>query len=256
MSFGMGKQSSKQSQSSGLDRPQRTLFSGWAPAEFGYARSRARAAEADPAGLAYRNVVDQMLPTGPYGLPYGATEGVYQLGRDLMSQYSGTRAQRGFNSPMNLEGVLGDAVRMAAPQLIPLSTNYALQRAQIAPALRQASFGYAQSPFEMLQSILSGSSSGKGSSSGWGFNFGLGEAGTKALMSGGAAAGTSDRRLKSNIVRIGKHPLGIGWYEYDIDGRHEQGVMADEVLQVKPEAVSYRPDGYMMVDYNMIGRVG
>lgn len=62
----------------------------------------------------------------------------------------------------------------------------------------------------------------------------------------------SDRRLKSNITRIGTHPLGIGWYAYDIAGRQEEGVMADEVLQVKPEAVSRHATGYLQVDYGRL----
>ncbi len=78
--------------------------------------------------------------------------------------------------------------------------------------------------------------------------FGLGSAG---IMAGGLMM--SDRRLKSNIQRIGTHPLGIGWYEYDIFGRHEQGVMADEVETVLPEAVLTHPSGYKMVDYGRIG---
>ena len=69
----------------------------------------------------------------------------------------------------------------------------------------------------------------------------------------GAAAIASDRRLKSNIVRVGDHPLGIGVYEYDIFDRHEYGVMADEVLEVMPEAVVQHPSGYMMVNYGMLG---
>jgi len=73
---------------------------------------------------------------------------------------------------------------------------------------------------------------------------------------GGAATGfamKSDRRLKSNIVRVGTHPLGIGIYEYDIDNRREIGVMADEVEQVKPEAVTTHPtEGYKMVYYGML----
>lgn len=73
---------------------------------------------------------------------------------------------------------------------------------------------------------------------------------------GGAATGfamKSDRRLKSNIVRVGTHPLGIGIYEYDIDDRREIGVMADEVEQVKPEAVTTHPtEGYKMVYYGML----
>ena len=65
---------------------------------------------------------------------------------------------------------------------------------------------------------------------------------------GGAGAygyAKSDRRLKSNIVRIGTHKLGIGIYEYDIEGRHEIGVMAQEVEQVMPQAVMHHADGYL-----------
>jgi hypothetical protein len=90
-------------------------------------------------------------------------------------------------------------------------------------------------------------------------NQGLYSLGGAALGAAGAAggfapllAGLSDRRLKSNIVKVGEHPLGIGIYEYDIEDRRERGVMAQEVLAVKPSAVYHRPDGYMMVDYGAL----
>jgi hypothetical protein len=73
--------------------------------------------------------------------------------------------------------------------------------------------------------------------------FGLGAMGMMAM---------SDRRLKSNIVRLGDHPLGIGWYEYDIFGQRTQGVMADDVRHVRPEAVLRHPSGYDMVDYGRL----
>jgi hypothetical protein len=62
----------------------------------------------------------------------------------------------------------------------------------------------------------------------------------------------SDMRLKSNIQRVGTHANGVGVYEYDIDGHRERGVMAQEVLQVKPEAVTMRDDGFYMVDYGAL----
>lgn len=69
---------------------------------------------------------------------------------------------------------------------------------------------------------------------------------------GAAKIRASDRRLKSNIKRIGTHPLGIGIYSYEIFGRPDIGVMADEVLAVKPSAVHIHPSGYMMVDYGSL----
>ena len=62
----------------------------------------------------------------------------------------------------------------------------------------------------------------------------------------------SDVRLKSDIIKVGDHPLGIGIYEYDIFGRRERGVMAHEVLAVKPEAVIQRSNGYLMVNYGAL----
>jgi hypothetical protein len=74
---------------------------------------------------------------------------------------------------------------------------------------------------------------------------------------GGAALGApkgtfSDRRLKSNIVRIGTHPIGIGIYEYDIFGGRQIGVMAQELMDVMPDAVHQHPSGYLMVDYGRL----
>jgi len=75
-----------------------------------------------------------------------------------------------------------------------------------------------------------------------------------ALGSLGGAIGSlfSDRRLKSNIVRIGTHPIGVGIYEYDIFGGRQVGVMAQELIEVMPEAVHQHPSGYMMVDYGRL----
>ena len=63
-----------------------------------------------------------------------------------------------------------------------------------------------------------------------------------------AAYMLSDRRLKSEIKRVGTHKLGIGIYEYRIHGQKQIGVMADEVEKVMPSAVK-EINGYKAVDY-------
>ena len=71
----------------------------------------------------------------------------------------------------------------------------------------------------------------------------------------------SDRILKENITLIGKHPLGIGLYLFDYKSKYRDtcgygrqfGVMADEVETVMPKAVSVHPDGYKLVNYEMLG---
>jgi hypothetical protein len=80
----------------------------------------------------------------------------------------------------------------------------------------------------------------------------LGTAGGLAMMAPKGTFGFSDRRLKSNIERIGTHLLGIGVYEYNIFDRRERGVMADEVEAVMPEAVVLHSSGYKMVNYGML----
>lgn len=91
--------------------------------------------------------------------------------------------------------------------------------------------------------------------------YGIQQAGNNATTQGlFSALGTaamfapkfSDRRLKSNIVQVGTHPLGIGIYEYDIFGNRERGVMADEVATVMPEAIVPHESGFMMVNYGKL----
>lgn len=88
------------------------------------------------------------------------------------------------------------------------------------------------------------------------YNAGVGA--QNSLMGGLMGLGTagimkySDRRLKSNIVRVGVHPNGIGIYEYDIFGERQRGVMADEVEAVMPHAVMTATNGFKMVNYGAL----
>lgn len=79
------------------------------------------------------------------------------------------------------------------------------------------------------------------------------------LMSGlfslGAAAIRSDRRLKTNIVKLGERADGIGVYAFDyvFGGPRQVGVMADEVEAVRPDLVITDPDGFKRVFYPGLG---
>lgn len=90
-----------------------------------------------------------------------------------------------------------------------------------------------------------------------GYNAQMGAIGALAGAAGaaGTAAGGiwSDARLKSNVVYVGEHPIGVPAYEYDIFGRRERGVMAQDLLAVAPKAVSMHPSGFLQVDYEAIG---
>jgi Chaperone of endosialidase len=77
--------------------------------------------------------------------------------------------------------------------------------------------------------------------------------GTAISVVGMAAMAMSDRRLKKDIKRIGTTADGLPLYSYTFipTGEVEIGVMADEVEQVKPEAV-FRIGGYQAVDYSQL----
>jgi hypothetical protein len=77
---------------------------------------------------------------------------------------------------------------------------------------------------------------------------GLGRAIGTALIVG------SDRRLKKDIKLIGHTDEGLNVYEFRyIDGSGPYiGVMAQEVAEIKPEALGPTVNGYMTVDYSKI----
>jgi hypothetical protein len=71
---------------------------------------------------------------------------------------------------------------------------------------------------------------------------------------------TSDQRLKDNITRI-EDPLAkvlsisgntFDWNEQSNKSGHDVGLIAQEILEVLPEAVTTRDNGYLAVDYHKV----
>ena len=171
MSFGSQSSDQQQQSQTGLLPEHRTYFSGLTPGLFSNVSQAARLGLEDPAGLDFTTQVDRLLPRGRYGVAPDAEMGVRQLGRDLFSQASAARALRGGYNPEHLESVLGDSIMAMSANIVPLQTQYAMARAQLAPQLRQAAFGFAVTPFQLASNILSQAveSAGTGHSSGIGF---------------------------------------------------------------------------------------
>jgi len=73
---------------------------------------------------------------------------------------------------------------------------------------------------------------------------------------GSAAIMASDARLKRDIRRISTLVNGLGWYafKYLWSAVEQTGVLAQEVMRIKPEAVVMHPSGYAMVDYDLAMR--
>lgn len=75
--------------------------------------------------------------------------------------------------------------------------------------------------------------------------------------SGGSSSGSvlSDIRVKRDIRSVAVLPSGIHLYRFRYRWSNEEyvGVMAQEVQQVRPDAVSQGADGYLRVNYGRLG---
>jgi len=81
-----------------------------------------------------------------------------------------------------------------------------------------------------------------------------------AAQAAGAYAGAkSDRRLKKNIIEVGRLPNGLNVYDWtyrnDPEGATYRGVMADEVQQIIPAAYieNFNGSGFAGVNYALVG---
>ncbi len=185
-------------------------------------------AQNQTAALQQQQAQNQAIAQG-----YNQQLGAGQFGNTAAQQALAQQLQQ-YNIPLNQISALMSGSQIQNPQF----QGYQGQNVQPAPL-----FNAAQNQAQYNQGI-------------YGLGVGQQNAQMQGLASlGGSAMGMyalSDRRLKSNIERIGAHPLGIGIYEYDIFGERDRGVMADEVLMVKPEAVMTHPSGFLMVDYGRL----
>ncbi len=82
----------------------------------------------------------------------------------------------------------------------------------------------------------------------------LGSVGGGLEKLAGLGSKQSDRRLKENIEHLG-YENGIPVYSFSYIGETERykGVMAQDILHIKPEAVVMGENGYMSVYYDLIG---
>jgi len=78
----------------------------------------------------------------------------------------------------------------------------------------------------------------------------------KGLGAASALMAFSDERLKEDIAPVGKLNDGQNVYSYRYKGDPvpRLGLMAQEVIEHKPEAVARHPSGFLMVDYGKATR--
>ena len=79
------------------------------------------------------------------------------------------------------------------------------------------------------------------------------DAASKAASAGAVAAAASDIRLKENITAVGKLDNGLTVYLFNFKGSNvpQIGLIAQEVIKQKPEAIVEDSDGYLSVRYDI-----
>lgn len=165
-----------------------------------------------------------------------------QLGDISTQMYGGqynADQNRRFDAAQGLMGY-GGLQQMAAQN--PLDFRYQqFQEAQNQPYKNLQAMG---APFG---ANMGGSSTTSNSTGGWGTAQNV--LGTALL----ASSLFSDKRLKTDIKRVGKTDdgLGIFTYKYRGDDTTQMGVMAQEVAKKKPEAVK-SIGGLLAVDYSKV----
>jgi hypothetical protein len=157
--------------------------------------------------------------------------------------------------PLNLINALRSGNQVNAPQFQQFAQQATTQGPDILGATNaqyQANLGASNAANAGQSAMMSGL-------------FGIGGAALGGMYGGpqgamiggqvgsGVGRSFSDVRLKKNIKRIGKHRSGVGLYEYDYiwGGGKQIGVMAQELEQVRPDAV-FEVNGWKAVDYAAI----
>ena len=173
------------------------------------------------------------------------------------------------NRQLSAGGALGS---LGAQEGADTRANVALQ-GQMGAEQRAIAQALAGAPISVLQALagtysglplnllsgetMTGSQTGSSTSKSWDpmsvFSNAL-NAGGSAAQGASAIMALSDRRLKADVEKLGERPDGLGVYAFRYlwsPVRHI-GVMAQEVLDVKPEAVVHLPGGYMAVNYGAL----
>lgn len=157
--------------------------------------------------------------------------------------------------PLNLINALRSGNQVNAPQFQQFAQQATTQGPNMlgaAQAQYQADMGAANAAGAKDSGMMGGLLGIAGGVAGGMFG-GPGGAMLGSQLGSGLGSAFSDERLKTNIKRIGTHPVGVGVYEYDYiwGGGKQVGVMAQELEKVRPDAV-FEVNGFKAVNYDRI----
>lgn len=168
-----------------------------------------------------------------------------QASREIFRVLGGIRSDVA-GAGLKQMGSAGDILRSSASEAALTRQLLGLQGSIEQRGYEQEAESYQAMAASAATSASASKSSGIGSTIG-------------GLISGGAALFSlfSDERLKENVELVYRREDGIGIYRFNYRGSDVrfEGVLAQEVASIRPEAVDQDADGFYKVDYDMINVV-
>jgi hypothetical protein len=161
-------------------------------------------------------------------------EGFRQNRQDQVLQQQQAR----FNQLFNVAGMGQASAAQTGLTGANILTDIGAARS-VAPLAR------AQQVAQTTSGLLSIGGAMAGGAMGGGMGAGVGAG---SAVGGGGMAGFSDKRLKSNVVKVGSDEFGnIYEFSYIGDSQRFKGRIAQELQSVRPDAVSVHESGYLQV---------
>jgi hypothetical protein len=225
---------------------------------------------------------DQVLPSmrlgavadGSFnGTRQGVAEGIAARGlQDSIASTTASMANAGYNSGMETSTSLLKSLPLIMSGLFaPSKAMSEVGSALETQAQQEENYAAAQrlqaenGPWQLLQNwsnLVSGMSNPTATATSTADRGSTGIGGSQILGAGLSMLPMimsmfSDRRLKENIEPVAVLADGLFIYEFNYIGQAERqlGLMADEVMELYPEAVTLAGNGYYIVDYDLATRV-
>jgi hypothetical protein len=122
---------------------------------------------------------------GKFGVAAEFDPAIETLGNNMFGKASSTAGARGFLSPENLGGVIGSAVRQAAPQMAQYADSAANRKLFGPDQIMAQRYGNVTNIFDVIARLLGGSGSSMSSSNSLGFAMPGGAMGSPSGGGGG-----------------------------------------------------------------------
>jgi len=204
------------------------------PDAFGLGRAQSQTLAGISADSRQRALAEQQ------GL-FGIASGAYGMNQGAQQQYLQ-------NLQGGSAGLMGQGAGISELEMNLINQGLSIEQAR-SGALSNSAMAGAQ-----LAQATPQRQSGKG-----GFLSAAATLGSAAIM---GPAAPSDIRLKENLQEIDTDANGVTWYTWSwndlakglgLDKGKTTGVVAQEVMKLFPDVVSEGSDGYLQVDYELLG---